>query len=262
MPLPKGCQLLPPLMVTILAKARLTVTVTVMAMARAILIMMTTWCWKHYSPSFSKRVGLFPVVGGGVRGRSSTWSSKDLTWSSKDRTWTSKDLTWSSKEEMLTSDTAVNEVMFSDQCKTKLHFKIFVCMDLLRLHQYLREPRQKTFSDQLTTEALDVLIRGIFPLGLRQNLESISAACAVQPIPKRILESKENFHFFFAVDQIDHTHSGKARPGNGRLSWEMRFVAAAKLQFGRRYKTALNFHPQRDGVSPKLKLYVASRAFA
>ena len=37
----------------------------------------------------------------------------------------------------------------------------------------------------------------------------------------------------------------------------MRFVAATKLQFSRRYKTALNFHPQRDGVTPKLKLYVA-----
>ena len=228
----------------------LTVTVTVMAMARAILIMMTTWCWKHYSPSFSKRVGPLPAVGGGGKGRSSTWSSKDLT--------------WSSKEEMLRSDTARKDVMFSDQCKTKSHFKLlFVCLDLPRLHQFLRKLWKKgTFSDQLTTEVLDVLIRGNFPPGLRQNLESISAACAVQPIPKRILESKENSHFFFAVDQIDHTLSVKARPGNGRLSWEMRFVAAAKLQFGRRYKTALNFHPQRDGVTPKLKLYVASRAFA
>ena len=214
-------------------------TVWVMAPAIAILIMMTTWCWKHYSPSFSKRVGPLPVVGGGGRGRSSTWSSK---------------------EAILRSDTPRKDVMFSDQCKTKLHFKFF--WGLLRLHQYLRELRQKTFSDQLTGEALDVLIRENFPPGLRQKLESISAACAVQPIPKRILESKENSHFFFAVDQIDHTLSVKARPGNGRLSWEMRFVAATKLQFGRRYKTALNFHPQRDGVTPKLKLYVASRAFA
>ena len=54
------------------------------------------------------------VGGGGVRGRSSTWSSKDLT--------------WSSKEEMLRSDTARKDVMFSNQCKTKLQFKIVVCL--------------------------------------------------------------------------------------------------------------------------------------
>ena len=141
------------------------------------------------------------VGGGGVRGRSSTWSSKDLT--------------WSSKEEMIRSDTAIKDVMFSNQSKTKLHFKIFVCFFFFIS---ICESCEKNNSDQLTTRALNVLIRGNFPPGLRQKLESISAACAVQPIPKRILESKENSNFFFAVDQIDHTHSGKARPGNGRLS--------------------------------------------
>ena len=141
-------------------------------------------------------------MGGGVRGRSSTWSSKDLT--------------WSSKEAMLRSDTARKDVMFSNQCKTKLHLRILSVSISIRICESCDK---KTFSDQLTTEALDlVLIRGNLPSGLRQNLESISAACAVQPIPKRILESKENSHFFFAVDQIDHTLSVKARPGNGRLS--------------------------------------------
>ena len=80
------------------------------------------------------------VGGGGVRGRSSTWSSKDLTWSSKDRTWTSKDLTWSSKEAILRSDTARKDVIrFQSNVKPNCISKCLSVLDLLRLHQYLRE---------------------------------------------------------------------------------------------------------------------------
>ena len=75
---------------------------------------------------FQESGPLTRVVGGGVRGRSSTWSSKDLT--------------WSSKEEMLRSDTARKEVIrFQTNVKPNCISKCLSVLDLLCLHQYLRE---------------------------------------------------------------------------------------------------------------------------